>query len=440
MCESNKRKGEREREKERMKMKMKMRKRMNCARGACRGGGGGGARCKKHEGWMTRRETGLTMTTVKMSQSVLVAITMWREIGMNEGEAKAAQKSLRVPSRMSTQLPATGAAALRRSLPKVDVDVTQAMQALERARVLLRAPQSKPFGDVARCATNAAESLRSASVLLPEAERARQAAVDAADGLAERAGEKDAVATGAALAEALDASASLVLQMLPALPFALPRRFASMPMCTGRAAVKLEIGEERVPIIVTVDGFNAPLTAGLWLKQVTEGGYEGIAVRRDERSNAIVLAKSSMSMKTGAQRSGSSGGDNEVGPAPLPLEVSVVGDEGPRFFEPVDVLGGELPLLPLSVYGAVAMSHPVNGEEGLSDANGSFFIYLHDPGTAGLGGLAFDEGNYAVFGYVTANVEALGRLRDGDRVVSTTIVSGAERLILPQVVQENAPL
>ena len=97
MCESNKRKGEREREKERMKMKMKMRKRMNCARGACRGGGGGGARCKKHEGWMTRRETGLTMTTVKMSQSVLVAITMWREIGMNEGEAKAAQKSLRVP-------------------------------------------------------------------------------------------------------------------------------------------------------------------------------------------------------------------------------------------------------------------------------------------------------------------------------------------------------
>ena len=43
---------------------------------------------------------------------------------------------------------------------------------------------------------------------------------------------------------------------------------------------------------------------------------------------------------------------------------------------PLDVRGGELPVLPLSVYGALAMSHAADGiqSEGLAAAD-EFFIY-----------------------------------------------------------------
>lgn len=84
---------------------------------------------------------------------------------------------------------------------------------------------------------------------------------------------------------------------------------------------------------------------------------------------------------------------------------------------------GELPVLPLSVYGSVVMAHSAVSEE-LSSPN-QFFFYLYDKRNvskifsnnideiyissmlktlnlwqAGLGGLSFDEGQFSVFGYV----------------------------------------
>lgn len=98
---------------------------------------------------------------------------------------------------------------------------------------------------------------------------------------------------------------------------------------------------------------------------------------------------------------------------------------------PLDVRGGELPVLPLSVRGAVAMGR-------LDDVDGfmsgeEFFVYKFDPSQAGLAGLSFDEGEFGVFGYVTAGMEeVVAKLGTGDRIVSARVVSGQERLVNPR--------
>ena len=95
---------------------------------------------------------------------------------------------------------------------------------------------------------------------------------------------------------------------------------------------------------------------------------------------------------------------------------------------PLDVRGGELPVLPLSVRGSVAMGRLEEVDGFMSGEE--FFIYKFDPTQAGLAGLSFEEGEFAVFGYVTTGMEeVVARLETGDRIVSAKIVSGLDRLV-----------
>jgi cyclophilin family peptidyl-prolyl cis-trans isomerase len=88
----------------------------------------------------------------------------------------------------------------------------------------------------------------------------------------------------------------------------------------------------------------------------------------------------------------------------------------------------ELPSLPLSVNGSLAMARGI--EDGTSSAT-QFFVYQFDKKSAGLGGLAFEEGEFSVFGYVVKG-EAEGFLKQlstGDTIVSAKIVDGYDRLL-----------
>lgn len=157
---------------------------------------------------------------------------------------------------------------------------------------------------------------------------------------------------------------------------------------------------------------------------------------------------------------------------------------------PLDVGGGELPVLPLSIAGAVSMTHLPDGEAFLS--GDEWFIFKFDkqqvrraaprqhrdsaacigaaamlfstcrssgsgsaahnhnavcpparapntPNTptinmqqAGLSGLAFDEGTFGVFGYVTSGLgDVVAKLESGDVIVSARITSGLDRLVRP---------
>jgi hypothetical protein len=156
----------------------------------------------------------------------------------------------------------------------------------------------------------------------------------------------------------------------------------------------------------------APITAGTFASNVISGEYDGASL---SATQVAVLA-----------------GDETAGAnAPIPLEMLAAGDFEPTYRTPLDVRSGELPVLPLSIYGAVAMAR-------LPDYSGippgfvsghQFVIYLFDKRQAGLAGLSFDEGEFGVMGYVTQGAEALARLGQGDVVVSAKLVEGLDRLV-----------
>ncbi len=54
---------------------------------------------------------------------------------------------------------------------------------------------------------------------------------------------------------------------------------------------------------------------------------------------------------------------------------------------------------------------------------------------AGLAGLAFDEGTFSVFGYVTAGVDLVPSIQPGDIIAKVEVVSGADKLVIPQATQ-----
>eukprot|EP00967_Tisochrysis_lutea_P117806 scaffold190816_cov21-Tisochrysis_lutea.AAC.2 len=66
---------------------------------------------------------------------------------------------------------------------------------------------------------------------------------------------------------------------------------------------------------------------------------------------------------------------------------------------PAHSMGGELPVLPLSIPGSVSFAHIPENDSYLS--GDSFFMYRFSKQQAGLGGMAFDEGTFGVFGYIT---------------------------------------
>ncbi len=83
----------------------------------------------------------------------------------------------------------------------------------------------------------------------------------------------------------------------------------------------------------------------------------------------------------------------------IPLEIMPLGDFEPIYGSPLNVQAGELPVLPMSIYGSVAMAHAPDADEGFAAAD-EFFIYKYDRASSGLAGLSFDEGTFGVFAYI----------------------------------------
>lgn len=70
---------------------------------------------------------------------------------------------------------------------------------------------------------------------------------------------------------------------------------------------------------------------------------------------------------------------------PIPLENLPAGTFDPVYRLPLDVQGGELPVLPLSIAGAVSMTHLPDTEAYLS--GDEWFVFKFDKQQAGLSGM-----------------------------------------------------
>ncbi|KAG6547222.1 hypothetical protein Mapa_011158 [Marchantia paleacea] len=335
-----------------------------------------------------------------------------------------------------TKVPRSAEVALRRAIPVVNPSMRKMQESLEDIFYLLRIPQRKSYGsmesDVKKALQLALDDKDAILAAVPA--DMKQEGLDlynditgpgGLEKMLEAIANKDADKVSIRLANTLEKIAQLEIIQAPGLAFLPPTTYQDYPRLTGRAtiAMKLEKGDgssftvasgggpQKTAVLeIVLDGYSAPLTAGNFSDLVLKGKYNGIKLRTGEQS---ILCDDQ--------------GDG-VGNT-LPLEVLPAGEFQPLYQTTLNVQDGEIPVLPLSVYGAVAMAHNTAAEDFSSPSQ--FFFYLYDKRNAGLGGLAFDEGQFSVFGYVTKGKELLSQLKTGDIIQSAAMISGQDKLVVP---------
>ncbi|KAF5829595.1 cyclophilin-type peptidyl-prolyl cis-trans isomerase [Dunaliella salina] len=329
-----------------------------------------------------------------------------------------------VLSAPNARIARTADAALRRSIPAINEEVRDIQRNLEDTTYLLRIPQRKPYGSMAKDVSAAL------SHFTPE-ERPK---------LLEGVPEKDkpeadylvtslyntlkqvelAVSTqqpdfvGVRANAALQLTARLELLQSPGLPFVIPKEYANLPRLAGRSVVEFQVeqkdgelafvdpikgGLTSTGIIqVTADGYAAPISAGNFVANVLDGSYNGRVLEEGPVTITVPTPPT-------------------IQHPPIPLEVFPIGEYAPLYRLPLDIQGGELPVLPLSIPGSVSFAHIPDNDSYLS--GDSFFMYRFSKQQAGLGGMAFDEGTFGVFGYVTKGLDVMYSLRDGAVITKT---------------------
>ncbi|KAK3424289.1 hypothetical protein EUGRSUZ_F01089 [Eucalyptus grandis] len=336
-----------------------------------------------------------------------------------------------------TKVPRTGELALRRAIP-ANTNMKAIQESLEDISYLLRIPQRKPYGtmegNVKKALKIAKDERDSILTSIPAELRDKGSSLYASliDGkgglqdLLQGINDKDPDKVSVGLASSLDAVAEIELLQAPGLSFLLPEQYLKYPRLTGRATVELTIekgdgtafspeagGEPRktATIQMVIDGFSAPLTAGNFAKMVVDGAYDGAKL---SCANQAVLTDSGIDKSTGFR---------------IPLEIMPSGQFEPLYRTTLSIQDGELPVLPMSVYGAVAMAHSADSDEYSSPSQ--FFFYLYDKRNSGLGGISFDEGQFSVFGYATTGRDILSQIKTGDVIRSAKLVEGQDRLVVP---------
>ncbi|KAM7498742.1 hypothetical protein LguiA_023156 [Lonicera macranthoides] len=336
-----------------------------------------------------------------------------------------------------TKVPRTGELALRKAIP-ANTNMKAIQESLEDISYLLRIPQRKPFGTMEsnvkkalKIATDEKESILAGvpADLREKGSVLHASLIDGKGGLKtllEYIKDKDPDKVSVGLASSLDTIAQLELLQAPGLSFLLPAQYLKYPRLTGRGIVEFVIekgdgstfspeagGETRktATVQVVIDGYSAPLTTGNFAKLVVDGAYNGVKLNTTDQA---ILPDSGLEKNRGYS---------------VPLEIKPSGQFEPLYKTTLSVQDGELPVLPLSVYGAVAMAHSEVSEE--YSAPYQFFIYLYDKRNAGLGGLSFDEGQFSVFGYTTVGREILPQIKSGDVIQSAKLVEGEDNLVLP---------
>lgn len=181
----------------------------------------------------------------------------------------------------------------------------------------------------------------------------------------------------------------------------------------GKAIV--EMSTSRGEITIEVDGDAAPLTAGNFVDLVNRGVYDGTMFHRvvkepvpfvvqggDPQSSdrSIPLTK----LGTGSFVDPSSGQARLI-----PLEIRFNGEESPRYSR-VSANPSELADLTLNhERGAVAMAR----SQAPDSASAQFYIALRP--------LPELDGRYAVFGRVTAGLDVVDQIEQGDRITRASL-------------------
>lgn len=191
---------------------------------------------------------------------------------------------------------------------------------------------------------------------------------------------------------------------------------AATPCLQGTAVVSLETSKG--PVQITVDGKDAPLTAGNFVDLVRRGVYNGTAFHRVVREPLPFVVQggdpSSADPKVPASNYGmGSFIDPANGEARLiPLELKLGRSGELRYGEPITAAAQSRDLVLTHQRGAVAMARSNDP----NSASAQFYVALE--------ALPELDGRYAVFGRVSSGMEVIDRIEQGDRIVKATVLQG----------------
>jgi peptidylprolyl isomerase len=321
-----------------------------------------------------------------------------------------------------------GKALLRYALPIDNKDMRNVQTSLEDITTQLRA--NRRWGAIAKDASKAASILqKNQATLLASIPPDRQQQAEAliaemqqqAVDLQAAAEAKDKEQIRQKQAELLDHVSELEEAMVQGFPFEVPAEYSNLPQLKGRATVAVETSKG--PLTVVVDGYSAPVTAGNFVDLVQRGFYNGLEFTRAEDSYVLQIGDPPGSEEgfvdpvTGKYRA-------------VPLEVLVQGDDAPTYGITLEDAGRykDLPVLPFSAFGALALARPGDDPNGGSS---QFFFFLFEPELTPAG-LNLLDGRYAIFGYVTEGKDVLDKLTASDKIISAKVVKGAENLVQPK--------
>lgn len=192
------------------------------------------------------------------------------------------------------------------------------------------------------------------------------------------------------------------------------------PRLKGKAVVEMVING--APVTIEVDGDQAPITGGNFVDLVQRGVYNGLVFHRVVKSPQPFVAQG------GDPKGDGTGGfvdPQTQKPRNIPLEIKLTDADPQQKTAPVygtplgQQAGYSAPPVALPHRrGAVAMAR----SQSPNSASSQFYFGLSDD-------IGFLDGDYAVFGYVTKGMETVEAIKQGDKIQSAKVVSGAENLV-----------
>ncbi len=198
--------------------------------------------------------------------------------------------------------------------------------------------------------------------------------------------------------------------------------FDNLPKLQGLATIELVV--KGSPIVIEVNGNDAPITAGNFVDLVQKGVYDGLVFHRVVKDPQPFVAQGGdpqgKDPNFPVNRLGTGGFiDPDTGARRfIPLEIKLDGEEEAVYSKALGRSAG-LSAPPVTLKhnrGAVAMAR----SQAPDSASSQFYIALAD--------LEFLDGDYAVFGKVLSGMDVVDGINQGDRIESAKITEGGENL------------
>eukprot|EP00873_Tetraselmis_striata_P046079 jgi/Tetstr1/466343/TSEL_010873.t1 len=328
-------------------------------------------------------------------------------------------------------------ALLRDALPINNKPIRAIQRELESISEALRIPGSKSLGPVARSVRKSEQILKDkkSEIVSAFAKSKADDGLLALVNLSSALSEFDTVLENQDKQEVpiiqqkcLDAVGAVEEAMVDGFPFAVPDAYAGLPQLKGRATLQMDLkfnkAKDNLPggtMIIVLDGYSAPVTAGNFMDLVNRGFYNGMEI---QRADGFVVqtgdpdgpAVGFVDPRTKETRT-------------IPFEVLVAGDSDPTYEDTLEDLGRfqDLPILPFNAFGTLAMARSENDPN--SGSSQVFFLLKESELTPSGANLL--DGRYAVFGYITEGQDLLTDCSLGDKITNVKVIKGQENLVVP---------